>query len=125
MKNKLNQRTVHAVIGNNNKKRKVKKPWWTNHLTELWNRTCNAEKEMLLSKDVIIQRIRAVYVSERKEFDREYQKAKREHQRKMQYQIKSLDSTNHQEFRKQIGKIGVGKERQNQIPMEIFCHVDL
>ena len=27
MKNKLNHRTVYAVIGNNNKKRKVKNPW--------------------------------------------------------------------------------------------------
>ena len=75
---------------------------------------------MLRSKNVIKQRLRAVCVGERKEFDRECQKAKREHQRKMQYQIQSLDSTNHQEFWKQIGKIGVGKERQNQKPMEVI-----
>ena len=75
---------------------------------------------MLRSKSVIEQRLWAVYVGERKEFDRECQKAKKEYQRKMQYQIQSLDSTYHQEFWKQIGKIGVGRERQDQIPVEII-----
>ena len=42
---------------------------------------------MLRSKSVIKQRLRAVYMCERKEFDRECQKAKREHQRNIQYQI--------------------------------------
>ena len=45
MHDKLNHRTVKAVIGKNNKKRKVKKPWWTDDLTALWNNTCKAEKE--------------------------------------------------------------------------------
>ena len=120
MQDKLNHRTVQAVIGNNNKKRKVKKQWWTNYLTELWNNTCKAEKKMLKCKNTTRHRFREVYVAERKRFDRECQKAKREHQRNIRDQIQSLDSTNHQDFWKKIGKIGVGKERQNQIPMEVI-----
>ena len=87
MKNKLNHRTVDAVIGNNNKKRKVKKPLWADHLTELWNRTCKAENQMLSSKNITKQRLRAVYVCERKQFDRECQKAKREHQSENKFWI--------------------------------------
>ena len=88
MKNTFNHRIVDAVIGNTNKKRKVKtEPRCSDHLTELWSRTLKAEKEMLRSKSVIKQRLMAVYMCERKEFDRECQKAKREHQRNIQYQI--------------------------------------
>ena len=31
-----------------------------------------------------------------------------------------MDSENHQEFWKKIGKIGTGKERQKNIPMEVI-----
>ena len=120
MRDKLNHRTVKAVIGNNNKKRKVKKPWWTDDLTALWNNTCKAEKEMLNYKAAKKRCLRAVYVGERKRFDRECQKAKRKHQRRIHEQIQSLDNTNHHAFWKKIGKIGMGKEKQNNIPMEVI-----
>ena len=35
-------------------------------------------------------------------------------------QIQSLDNTNHPDFWGKNGKIGVGKERQNNIPMEVI-----
>ena len=60
-----------------------------------------------------------MYVGERKRFDRECQKAKRKHQRRIHEQIQSLDNTNH-DFWGKNGKIGVGKERQNNIPMEVI-----
>ena len=47
MINKIDHRQINAVIGHNNKKRKVKKPWWNDQLTELWNNVCKAEKHML------------------------------------------------------------------------------
>ena len=74
---------------------------------------------MLKSKNTLKQRQRAVYGSTRKTFNRECQKAKRAYQRKFQDEMDNLESGNNPEFWKKIGKIGVGKERNNQIPMEV------
>ena len=119
MIHKLNHRNIKTIIGHCNKKRKIKKPWWSEYMTELWNRTCKAEKDMLKSKNTLKQRQRAVYASTRKTFNRECQKAKRAYQRKFQDEMDNLESGNNPEFWKKIGKIGVGKERNNQIPMEV------
>ena len=35
-------------------------------------------------------------------------------------EIQNLDTSNSKDFWKRIGKIGVGKERPNQIPMEVI-----
>ena len=45
MYSNLPYRTI--CIGNNNKKRRVGKPWWTNELSELWNRVCGAERKWI------------------------------------------------------------------------------
>ena len=120
MINKIDHRQINAVVGHNNKKRKVKKPWWNDQLTELWNNVCKAEKHMLKSKNAERQRLRATYVSVRKIFNRECQRVKRKYQKNAQFEIQNMDSKNSKDFGKRIGKIGVGKERQNQIPMEVM-----
>ena len=120
MVKKINHRQINAVVGHNNKKRKVSKPWWSEQLTELWNNVCKSEKNMLKSKNPERNRLRAIFVGARKVFNQECQRAKRRHQKNAQMEIPNLDTSNSKDFWKRIGKIGVGKERQNQIPMEVI-----
>ena len=44
MNSKLTQRKVVHKNGLNNKRRKMKKPWWNDNLTVLWNEVCKAER---------------------------------------------------------------------------------
>ena len=62
--------------------------------------------------------LRLIYVQKRKIFDRNAQKAKRQYWHTMQEELVNSQG-NPKEFWRKIGKIGVGNERQNNIPMEI------
>ncbi|CAG2258008.1 unnamed protein product [Mytilus edulis] len=103
-----------------NKRRRIKKPWWTDKLTQLWNNVCVAEKAMLGSKsDSRKRQCRIEFIDKRKTFDREAQRAKRTHWRKQMVEIDDMETTNHSEFWKKIGRIGVGTERRKLIPMSV------
>ncbi|CAG2193143.1 ACAD9 [Mytilus edulis] len=103
-----------------NKRRRIKKPWWTDKLTQLWNNVCVAEKAMLESKsDSRKRQCRIEFIDKRKTFDREAQRAKRTHWRKQMVEIDDMETTNHSEFWKKIGRIGVGTERRKLIPMSV------
>ena len=55
-----------------------------------------------------------------KNFQSGVSKVKRKYQKNSQFEIQNLDLKNRKDFWKRIGKIGVGKERRNQIPMEVI-----
>ena len=59
-------------------------------------------------------------MSVRKKFNRECQRVKRKYQKNAQFEIQNLDLKNSKDFWKRIRKIGAGKERQNQILMEVM-----
>ena len=44
MDSKLDKRKVYCADGISNKRRKMKKPWWNDNLTVLWNEVCAAER---------------------------------------------------------------------------------
>lgn len=115
----LEPRMVRVLWGVDNKKRRTKKPWWSEHLSDLWNKTCNAEKEWLgcHSKDRKVCRTK--FLECRKTFDRQVQRNKRQFHRDQQIQIDNLNTENPKEFWREIGKIGVGNERKKQIPSEV------
>lgn len=50
MARKLCHKDIILSIGQNNKKRKPKKTWWSDEQTELWNDLCEAEKHMIRCK---------------------------------------------------------------------------
>ena len=79
MNDKMTHRTVKIQPSGNNKKRKVSKPWWSDSLSELWNEQCKAEKAMLKGQHSIRNRLRHVFVTARKRFNREVQRAKRQY----------------------------------------------
>ena len=120
MNDKMTHRTVKIQPSGNNKKRKVNKPWWSDSLSELWNEQCKAEKAMLKCQNSIRNRLRHVFVTARKRFNREVQRAKRQYIRQKQAEIDELQSKNQTMFWKEIGKIGVGQERRKNIPLEIL-----
>ena len=62
---------------------------------------------------------RATHTQLRKHFNRECQRAKRFHLRTKQNDLERLVSENNGYFWKEIGKIGIGKERRKNIPMEV------
>ncbi|VDI60474.1 Hypothetical predicted protein [Mytilus galloprovincialis] len=98
----------------------MKKPWWSDHLTILWNDVCAIEKEMLKSKsDTRKRQCRQEFICKRKLFDRETQRSKRRYWRDQLNEIDNLESTNQTEFWKKIGRVGVGEERRKAIPMSV------
>lgn len=119
MNNKMSHRTVKLQPSVNNTKRKTKKPWWSDNLSELWNDQCKAEKNMLKGQKSDCKRLRHYYVTKRKLFNRAVQRAKRQYLRQKQAEIDETESKNQSMFWKEIGKIGVGQERRKTIPLEI------
>ncbi|XP_053391650.1 uncharacterized protein LOC128554398 [Mercenaria mercenaria] len=119
MKSKLAHKTVNVSVSGNNKKRKIKKPWWNDELTELWNNSCRAEKRMLNSDGSTRQKLRIEFKAQRKAFDKCVQKSKRRYWFDMQKEIENLAGSNQSEFWRKIGKIRVGQERGKNIPFEV------
>ncbi|CAG2253657.1 unnamed protein product [Mytilus edulis] len=119
MSTKLSSKVIVLSDGVNNKRRRCKKPWWSEELTELWNDVCASEKIWIKCKIQNQKKFfRQVFVNKRKLFDKAVKKAKRQYWYSMQEEL-SNSCGNPKEFWRKIGKIGVGSERQNYIPMEV------
>ena len=120
MMEKLDFKVTTIKWGVNNKRRRVKKPWWSDNLTVLWNNVCEAEKVYLSCSHGVKPRNKKQFLDARKHFDREVQKSKRQFHQKQQADIEALNADNPREFWKEIGKIGIGTERQKQLPFEVI-----
>ncbi|VDH90239.1 Hypothetical predicted protein [Mytilus galloprovincialis] len=121
MKSEMSQKLPCKTVlynSNNNKPRRCQKPWWTDNLGTLWNDVCKAEKVWTKCKGNTSKNLRHLYVEKRKLFDKSVQKAKRQYWFSSQEELMNTAS-NPKEFWRKIGKIGVGNERQNNIPMEV------
>lgn len=123
MNSDLNPR-VKLSDGQNNKRRRLRKPWWTIELGEMWNELCYHEKAWLKCKHTDAARKRMLkdeYVRKRKSFDRVVQRNKRQYWLRKQDELLECCDNNNQssEFWKKIGKIGIGAERSQTIPMEV------
>ena len=58
--------------------------------------------------------------SYRKYFSKEVQKARRQFWKRKQTEIESLENNNPKMFWKEIGKLGIGNDRRQFIPMEVM-----
>ena len=106
-------------MGVSNKLRRCKKPWWNMELTELWNEVCKSEDRYLRAENRSCkQHLRHVYCQKRKSFDKKVQQCKRQYWYKIQDDLENKYE-NPKEFWLKIGNIGIGSERQRNIPMEI------
>ena len=120
MKDNLKHKQVNIEIGLNNKRRRMKKPWWNDTLTVMWNDVCKAEKDMIKLVGGARAHFRHLFKNSRKVFDREVQRCKRKYVKDQQKEIECLVNNDQQAFWKKIGKIGIGQERVKKIPMEIL-----
>lgn len=119
MVEKVPCKTFYIKNGNNNKKRRVKKAWWTPQLTEMWNSLCKAEKIWTRTKGEK-SHLKASFKAVQKQFDREVQKAKRRYWRRQQENLEEICSKAQGEFWKNMGKIGIAEEREkNRMPTEV------
>ena len=78
MSNKLGSKDVVLNSSSNNKKRKFKKPWWTQDLSHIWNELCKVEKIMIRSSGIERRRYRDLFKAKRRLFDKCVQKEKKE-----------------------------------------------
>ncbi|VDI66508.1 Hypothetical predicted protein [Mytilus galloprovincialis] len=99
----------------------MKKPWWNDNLTVLWNEVCAAERIWRKNPSRNERKsARHVFVKTRKTFDKNCQQAKRQYWYRSQEELCAVQNGNPREFWKKIGRIGVGNERQKNIPMEVL-----
>lgn len=114
----LNPRIV-VIDGTKNKKRRTKKPWWNEELSQLWNDLCTSEKLWLKCKNSSEKAInKQLYINKRKHFDRCIQRRKRQYWIEKQNELLNA-CENSDIFWKTIGKTGIGNERSKEIPMEV------
>ena len=116
---KVQHKKIKLGSSTDNKKRRTKKPWWNDNLTELWNSLCTAEKNMLKSRSADRRHSRAIYTQKCKLFNRECQKAKHIHLKSKQNDLEQLLLENNTQFWREIGKISIGNERRKNIPLEV------
>ncbi|CAG2186862.1 unnamed protein product [Mytilus edulis] len=116
---KLIKRKTNIYDGKSNKRRRMKKSWWNDNLTLLWNDVCKAERAWHKCHSGCKKDLRHIFVEKRKLFDKSSQKAKRQFWYNSQEQLLDDQKRDPREFWKKIGKVGVGNERQKSIPMEV------
>ena len=97
----------------------MKKPWWSEELTDIWNELCLKEKSMLKSESRFKRTRREEFLRHRKLFNREVQKAKQRFWKKKQVDIEQLEISDQKSFWKEIGRIGIGQERKKDIPTDV------
>ena len=117
----LPHRNIIIKTGHSNKKRRAKKVWWTEEHSLLWNSLCAKEKEWTSCPPGPARvKARAAMKDTQRMFDRSVQSAKRHHWRSQQENIQELESNDPKAFWRQVNQLGVGNERQPNIPWEIL-----
>ncbi|CAG2200582.1 unnamed protein product [Mytilus edulis] len=111
---------VKVLNSTNNRKRRIKKPWWNDKLTNKWNIVCTAERDYVTCKQGSLkQQLRKDFVDKRKDFDKLTQKYKRQYWYRCQEELVNFSDNDTNQFWRRIGQIGIGNERQMRIPNEV------
>ncbi|WAR15531.1 hypothetical protein MAR_005636, partial [Mya arenaria] len=121
MKTHLNPREINLNV-NNTKNKRVNKPWWNEDLSVEWKGVCVSEKLWLNCK-IRSQKnlLKTILMNKRKLFDKNVKRRKRAHWHDEQSKLlKACENTNKSDFWKDIGKIGIGSERNKSIPIEVL-----
>ena len=119
MEAKLSKKTVTITSGQSNKRRKMRKPWWNEELTDLWQKRCQVEKAFTRSVAANRTNLKAEVKAAGKSFDRAVQRSKRQYWRKCQEDLSNLNSKDPREFWKKFGQISIASERKHSIPWEV------
>ena len=86
----------------------------------LWNHVCLSERDWLKCESSAGKnRLKAVFCSKRKHFDRAVQKCKRQYWYKLQEDLLDSVETDQNKFWKSIGSNGIASKKRHSIPLEI------
>ena len=118
--NKFLNPEVVPIDGQRNNKCPRRKPWWTDDLSKIWNIMCQSERKWIKCTDMANKcNLMTVLIDSRKQFDRAVQRRKRQYWQETQQELfKTCNTGNTGDFWKMIGKIGMGFERNKDIPLE-------
>ena len=120
MSEKLQYKTVHISSGRLRKKHRQHKVWWHDGLSVLWAQLCQAEKQWLSAGGNQKRLRQAEMKTIQRQFQREVQRAKRQHWYRQQEEMLTLCENNPQTFWKKMGHIGIAQERTRGIPLEVI-----
>ncbi|XP_060597913.1 uncharacterized protein LOC132751716 [Ruditapes philippinarum] len=113
-------KSIKIGPGTGSKKRRPGKPWWTDNLSDLWCKLSIAEKQWLQCYNRADRvSFKAKYVSIRKQFDAEVQRAKRRHWYNLQKDILNECNVDRSSFWKSVGRIGITQANKKIIPDEV------
>ena len=119
MDSKLTKRKVVIKDGLSNNKRKVRKPWWNEQLTRLWNSFCESETRWRAGTVGNRAQLKADMKAAQRDFDRMVHRAKRQYWHSQQEQIMNMFNNDTRSFWKHIGQLGVRNGRNRTIPMQV------
>ena len=86
----------------------------------MWNDMCRSERAWLREKNVNEKmRKRRVFISKRKEFDKQVKHFKRQYKKRKDDELLEMQSKDQREFWRKIGHIGISQDRQNTTPLEV------
>ena len=111
--------TIKLTASGKKSGNRTSKPWWSDILTEKWNRYKKAEQLWTTCKNNRKDYLKAEYIMQRKEFDRIYQQCRRNYQRQQRMQVIQDLKTNPNLFWKKINHIGIGTDRKKQISTSV------
>ena len=123
VKSEMNDSIPHRNINHGAKfrnKHRPQKPWWHEGLSDIWHELCRAEKQWLKSPHHQKAQAKAAMKQGQKQFNREVQKAKRNHWYSQQEEMMNLCNDNDPHFWKKIGAIGIAQERSKTLPLEVL-----
>ena len=92
---KLRKMSVNRHSSLSDKRRQIKKPWWSDELSRLWNALAQCEDIWIKARPVDKPLRKADMKSAQKRFDRAVQSAKRQYWRQQQEYLLSLPSVIH------------------------------
>ncbi len=103
-----------------NKKFKVKKPYWTDELKNLWSDMCYKEKVYLAHRgsNHVKQHLRHVFLTASTLFNKRLRQAKRTYDKRLQNEIETVCTDNPRQFWEYIKKLG--PKKSNRIVEEIY-----
>ena len=123
----LKSKAVLLSYATQTTKKRLKKnnnnPWWNEELPDLWNGMCTEVRKWLKAKGNGRKTQRLIFLSKRKRFYKQVQKCKRKYWIKTQTELEDQCKNDNDQFWKSVGRLGIGFERQNKIPMEIMKEV--
>ena len=119
MNEKLEKRIIVLDSSVSQKRRRTGKPWWNDHLSELWNKLTVAERRWSRAYGQIKARLKADKCAAQRQFDKCVQSTKRTWWRQQQELLLAMQTDQPGEFWKRIGELGVAQNRKKNIPWEV------